>query len=437
MKKLFAQCNRAHCKPSATPIMLLVDNVWIHPDLKSSTLSQLLPSNIMEVLPNGSMLLVTTRDSAAVKNFKGCHLHQVQSLSKEDALRLFCLHAFGWSEVPDDKQEIDAVLQQLVEKCGGLPMALEVAAAHLGPKEVDEWRRWQEHMVAAFESEPAPGRPQEVAVLFEAFQLSFDDLSDKEKKAMLDVALLLRGELWMDVKACFGDSLERLEAKSLVRKAMATGPWVRKELWAVQVHDTVEEFCKSVDAGRRLLGKQTVKSVMVRRHIFCMLRRSVSTHLYNSKPTCAGVTPVLPASAMHTPRASNNIGALHTMQASSGAKCRVQDDRVPYSGGSATLQRVLLLENLLLTAGAPSPWPERFEDLLWLELLSLRSGSTALLQEQDPLSDLPCLRVLHVDLIPDNVEGLRLQVTPSALICTSTHCNYQVIVKPIESDVPG
>jgi hypothetical protein len=110
-------------------VLLVVDNVW------GDHLEFLLPSTIMQVLGPGSMVLVTSRRQDAARHLvgrQGVQEVEMAFLSRQQSLELFCKYAFpaaasqcgGWADLVGLKwlKKVEALL----DRCGGLPMALEV-----------------------------------------------------------------------------------------------------------------------------------------------------------------------------------------------------------------------------------------------------------------------------------------------------------------------
>ncbi|EFJ10349.1 hypothetical protein SELMODRAFT_26669, partial [Selaginella moellendorffii] len=92
--------------------LLVLDDVWksIHLDL------------LDVVQENGSKIFITTR-KRDVLDSRGAIKTEMGFLGKEDSMKLFTVHAF-----PNQKhaQVSKEVVEQVVEKCGGLPLVLKV-----------------------------------------------------------------------------------------------------------------------------------------------------------------------------------------------------------------------------------------------------------------------------------------------------------------------
>jgi hypothetical protein len=262
-------------------VLLVVDNVW-GPQLK-----WLLPGNILEVLGEGSMVLVTSRDRDAASHLqswqpagKGAagggycvHEEEVQFLAPEQAMELFCWHAIGLTREAEvqklsqsrcaaaaaDVQEWNVVeevccrknivfcstsnrcqpLELLVERCGGLPMALVGVGEYLAGLDSG--------LAPAFVARPDLAAVH-AAVLFKSLRHSWDALDlIEQKQFLLDVAWFLKERSWRLVE-CYSKMglLRKLQRLGLVQKCAARGgdTGAREEQPAVRVHPVVVDFCK-------------------------------------------------------------------------------------------------------------------------------------------------------------------------------------------------
>ncbi|EFJ19596.1 hypothetical protein SELMODRAFT_110698, partial [Selaginella moellendorffii] len=92
--------------------LLVLDDVWkfIHLDLFDV------------VQENGSKIFISTR-KRDVLDSRGAIKTEMGLLGKEDSMKLFAVHAFPNQ---NHAQVSKAVVEQVVEKCGGLPLVLKV-----------------------------------------------------------------------------------------------------------------------------------------------------------------------------------------------------------------------------------------------------------------------------------------------------------------------
>jgi hypothetical protein len=219
-------------------VLLVVDNVW------RDQLESLLPGNIMEVLGGGSMVLVTSRDAAAVRGFGNGLVVEVQPLSKSDAMKLFCEHAFGHNSLHDSAVRWRQQVEEVVVRCGGVPMAVEAVGRCLGStgRKQEFFRRMDVSVMFAY-AEVKVGRIVREQTVFGVLQLSWDVLEAAEKEALLDIVWFLRGQPWELVGAyCAYGVLDQLRRLGLVQ---AVGD-------SVEVAAVVVDFCKhAASQGRQ------------------------------------------------------------------------------------------------------------------------------------------------------------------------------------------
>ncbi|GLT81326.1 hypothetical protein SLA2020_527160 [Shorea laevis] len=111
--------------------VLILDDVWD----KFSLQRVGIPKPTTE---NGCKIVITSR-SKEICNYLGCHrMVKVQPLSKQESLNLFL------DKVGRDIQQIanlDGILENIVNECAGLPLAIVVIAGGMkGVEDIHEWR---------------------------------------------------------------------------------------------------------------------------------------------------------------------------------------------------------------------------------------------------------------------------------------------------------
>ncbi|GLJ24538.1 hypothetical protein SUGI_0468810 [Cryptomeria japonica] len=82
---------------------------------------------VKDVVGNGSLLLVTSRDQTLFVS-SNIEIYNIKLLDSENVQELFYWHAFGHSEPVDDLQNM---VEELVGMCSGFPLALKVLAGQL------------------------------------------------------------------------------------------------------------------------------------------------------------------------------------------------------------------------------------------------------------------------------------------------------------------
>ncbi|KAK9949759.1 hypothetical protein M0R45_005275 [Rubus argutus] len=133
----------------------------------------------------GSIIIITTRDEHLLVKHGVTRRFEVQGLHTDEALQLFCRHAFE-----KDKPEPSYLVlsNHVVNYAKGLPLALEVLGSFLHGRGPSAW-------------ENALGKLREVcnAEIFETLKISYDGLDDKEKNIFLDIACFFIGNDKVDV----------------------------------------------------------------------------------------------------------------------------------------------------------------------------------------------------------------------------------------------
>jgi hypothetical protein len=215
-------------------VLLVVDNAW------KQQLHWLLPDNIMGVLGDGSMVLVTSRESWASEE------EGESVLSEAESMELFCQHAYGSSCCPAKDQ---VAVSAIVARCGGLPLALEVVGRHLAETR-DAWKffRHIDDSLAYVYSHQRACRFERQQTVFEALSVSWDALDEEQRETLLDVVWFLQGQPRPLVESlCDPGVLEQLNRLGLVRWKQAEGG-AGKQL--VVVHAVLMDFCKMLHSSK-------------------------------------------------------------------------------------------------------------------------------------------------------------------------------------------
>ncbi|GLJ27722.1 hypothetical protein SUGI_0544070 [Cryptomeria japonica] len=213
---------------------------------------------VKDVVGNGSLILVTSRDQSLFYSSK-MQVYNVKLLGKKDARELFCWHAFGLTKPVHNLQNM---VEELVRMCGGFPLALKVLAGQLYNER--DPRQWKQRLESLRERLPKN-------VLKQIVMDSYESLDVREKEAFLDVAHFLTGENTDLVKRVLDglnnddgcQCLETLRQKCLVqfesadiicRRALqgeslndSTGVWRRpKWISKIRMHDLVRDLAKQI-----------------------------------------------------------------------------------------------------------------------------------------------------------------------------------------------
>ncbi|KEH32961.1 putative P-loop containing nucleoside triphosphate hydrolase, leucine-rich repeat domain, L [Medicago truncatula] len=153
--------------------LLLFDDVW--KESFSDEIEDALISN-----DKGSRIIVTSRMMHVAEYFKKSflvHIHHLQPLPPNKAWELFCNKAFR-GQCP---AELEDISNDVVQKCGGLPMAIVATAGLLSTKAktVFEWKKASKNLRMELE------RNVHLTSLIKILSLSYDDLPSHLKSCML------------------------------------------------------------------------------------------------------------------------------------------------------------------------------------------------------------------------------------------------------------
>ncbi|XP_004499780.1 disease resistance protein RPM1-like [Cicer arietinum] len=129
----------------------------------------------------GSRIIVTTRMMHVAEYFKKSfyvHVHNLQPLSPKKAWELFCNKVFRDGKCPTELEEMS---NEMVQKCGGLPLAIVAIGGLLSTKSktMIEWRKVSQNLRMELE------RNAHLTSLVRILSLSYDDLPYHLKSCML------------------------------------------------------------------------------------------------------------------------------------------------------------------------------------------------------------------------------------------------------------
>ncbi|XP_039155944.1 putative disease resistance protein RGA3 [Eucalyptus grandis] len=155
--------------------LLVLDDLWNEDHGKWSELQRLLMGGSL-----GSKILVTTRnrlvvDSIGIKS----GIHYLNILSDNESWDLFKKTAF--EDEGHKNQELEQIGQDIVKKCGGVPLAIKTIGNLLYAKEEKEWLYFKDHEFSKIDT-LNPG-------IMEVLKISYDHLQPRLKHCFAYCAL--------------------------------------------------------------------------------------------------------------------------------------------------------------------------------------------------------------------------------------------------------
>nr|ULP54362.1 ZAR1 [Liriodendron chinense] len=171
--------NKIHQYLLGKRYLIVMDDVWSLENGWWARLCYGLPKG------NGSGIIITTRIEEVARKMgvvKG-RIHQPSLLSKELSWLLFSKIAFAGSRGECQYPELEDIGKEMVEKCGGLPLAIKAVGGMMLCKSpsFDEWRRIADN----FRDELAENDDSVMASL----QLSYDELPAHLKSCFLSFSI--------------------------------------------------------------------------------------------------------------------------------------------------------------------------------------------------------------------------------------------------------
>ncbi|PON97453.1 TIR-NBS-LRR-like protein [Trema orientale] len=173
----------------------------------------------------GSRIIVTTRNKHLLKSYGEDNIYEIEKLTDDEALRLFCRRAFMKYDPEDEFSELS---KSVVKYAQGLPLAIELLGCLLNGRSMDEWV----DAVNRLEQNPTNE-------MCKTLQLSYEGLEKPEKQIFLDIACFFKGEEEQRVKRLLEscDFHPTIGLRILVEKSLIT-----IEEGKVWMHDMVQEM---------------------------------------------------------------------------------------------------------------------------------------------------------------------------------------------------
>jgi hypothetical protein len=191
----------------------------------------------------GSRIIITTRNKRLLieHDVAEARIYEAKELNDDEALQLFCWKAFKEDHPPKDFVELS---KKFLNYAKGLPLALEVLGSSLYCRNVYAWKSTLSKLKEIPDEE-----------IHDKLQISFDGLSELEKKIFLDIACFFKGGVNKDhvedILESFGYH-PKIGIDNLINKSLITIKTTH--LW---MHDLLEEMgrkivrCESEEPGGR------------------------------------------------------------------------------------------------------------------------------------------------------------------------------------------
>jgi hypothetical protein len=186
--------------------LIILDDVDHHEQLYA------LFSPVKDVIPSGSLILVTSRDKSVLRKSAGVEessIYHMTGLSLHHSQELFCLYAFNQLHPAEGYEDL---VIRVLDACHGLPLSLKVIGALLHLESPEFWEAQLRKLSKVLPTE-----------IQSRLQISYDSLDKQEKEIFLDTACFFIGinrdtaiKLW-DGSGWEGSlALGTLESKCLV-----------------------------------------------------------------------------------------------------------------------------------------------------------------------------------------------------------------------------
>ncbi|XP_017629289.1 disease resistance protein UNI-like [Gossypium arboreum] len=243
-----------------TSYVLILDDVWERFSLSKIGIPDPKPDEQRKV-----KVVLTSRSKEVCKSM-GCKVVQVKPLSKQESMNLFLNHVELEHSVVQDP-ELKKIVNSIVEKCGGLPLAIvTIAGSMKGVYDIHEWRNALNELCQQVKSVK-----QWDNEVFECLMFSYNRLADsKIQNCFVYCSLypedfsIKRRELiekWIDEGFINGNTrqamydrghsiLNKLENNSLLERTRSLG----YEL-SVKMHDVIRDMALSIKDHSRFYVK--------------------------------------------------------------------------------------------------------------------------------------------------------------------------------------
>jgi len=227
----------------------------------------------------GSKIIVTTRNKEVVSVMKSTKELNLEKLKESECWSLFVRHAFH-GRIASDYQNLEAIGKKIVDKCGGLPLAVKTLGSLLRRKFSErEWVKILETDLWRLSEADSNINP--------VLKLSYHNLPSSLKRCFAYCSIFQKGhlfdkdeliKLWMaeGLLKCCGEDTSEDELGNDFFNDLESISFFQLIGWKNKhhvMHDLVNDLAKSVSGEFCLrLEHDTVQDIPERtRHIWCSL----------------------------------------------------------------------------------------------------------------------------------------------------------------------
>ncbi|KAL3685674.1 hypothetical protein R1sor_003696 [Riccia sorocarpa] len=223
------------------PILLFIDNIEDEEELE-----HIFPGPIHELLWQGSYIIMATRNSRLLSKLRvvgsvDVHLHEMKELDEASANELFCRYAFSSRKnVSDELKARHGAwkdVRKVLSACSRLPLALKVVGAALASEEgTAPSSRWNVDPVLERLTNWLSVDGKKEDQLVKSLEFSYSELDEETKEVFLDIVFCFQGSPWNEVWALYGDRLDMLKRRALIRKEIHIAPRDNMRFPVIRVH---------------------------------------------------------------------------------------------------------------------------------------------------------------------------------------------------------
>ncbi|KAM7478292.1 hypothetical protein LguiA_026505 [Lonicera macranthoides] len=323
----------------------------------------------------GSRIIITSRHKQLLKGYEPCKLYEVGQLNEEESLALFHSHAFGEKHQVEDYEFLS---KKLVQKCGGLPLAITVLGSSLYGRGVLEWQMALEELEKAYSD-------SQDDILERLRKVSYDLLGEEDKALFLDIACFFVGEdkdyVATILEGC--GFYAEIGIQNLIYRSLLTVDEDNK----VRMHQLLQEM------GREIVKQESPEEPGKQSRLW---HREDAFHVLSSSSGRTRATEAIEGLALEfhasTDKECRHFSGRHPMSSSSSSSLATKPSVKTAAFSRMRKLRLLSLHNVGLTGG----YEEFPKKLRWLCWRGLQEGCT------DTLTQVP-------DIPMDNLVALDMQ----------------------------